>query len=60
MYLLLLRTDDCYGRDDSLEVVDLKEVAAMHDSFSEGGVFYGRTIGALAAIIALAALLQLL
>ena len=30
--------------------------ATMHDSFSEGGVFYGRTMLILSAVIILAAL----
>lgn len=32
----------------------------MYDSFSEGYVYVGRTLAALAAVVALAALLQLL
>lgn len=32
----------------------------MYDSFSEGGVYYGRMLMALAAVIGIAALLQLL
>lgn len=32
----------------------------MYDSFSEGGVFYGRTILAVAAAIILAVVLQVL
>jgi hypothetical protein len=32
----------------------------MHDSFSEGGVFYGRTLLLLLGAIAIAAVLQLL
>jgi hypothetical protein len=32
----------------------------MHDSFSEGGVFYGRTLAIVGGIMALAVLLNLI
>jgi hypothetical protein len=32
----------------------------MYDSFSEGGVFYGRTVALIAAVMVLAALLHLI
>jgi hypothetical protein len=37
-----------------------KEALNMHDGFSEGGVFYGRTTMIIAATIALAVLLHLI
>jgi len=32
----------------------------MYDSFSEGSVFYGRTVAVIAAVVALAVLLNLI
>ncbi len=32
----------------------------MHDSFSEGGVFYGRTLAIVGAVMALALVLHLI
>ena len=40
--------------------VALKEAFQMHDSFSEGGVFYGRTAAILAAAMVLAVVLHLI
>ena len=37
-----------------------KEAFAMHDSFSEGSVYYGRTIAVVAAVMALAILFHLI
>ena len=38
----------------------LKEAFEMYDSFSEGGVFYGRTLAIVGAVMVLAALLHLI
>ena len=51
-------TDREFG--DPPDAVTVKEAFEMHDSFSEGGVFYGRTAIAMGVVVVLAFLLHLI
>jgi hypothetical protein len=60
MVLYRLRPDDSCRTTAVEGSIALKEALDMHDGFSEGGVFYGRTAVIVTATIALAILLHLI
>jgi hypothetical protein len=62
MYLSRQRDDDCYRDTQKHNLrcqirADDEGGVTMHDSFSEGGVYYGRTLALLAGMVALAVVL---
>jgi hypothetical protein len=60
MVLQHQRYDDSYGTDAATNPAALKEAFHMNDSFSAGGVFYGRTLAIVGGIMVLAVLLNLI
>jgi hypothetical protein len=54
------RHEDSYRTDAVTNRAAEKEAFQMYDSFSSGGVFYGRTLAVVAGVLALAILLNLL